>query len=132
MTRAEYQTQLNRLAATFGPAAYQGERMELIWQEVGTLPVEAFKRIVNTLIGECRNAPLLPEIRKEAAIERERLAAREKANHSRESEQAYRSILSNDDIKHYCNGILRRVSGVMPDKDFNSLVQIMSGVARSK
>lgn len=126
MTPQEFQTQMNRMIETWGKPAYSTERCTLIWQEVGQFSVTWWKQAVDRLIGECRQAPLLPEIRKVAAEEREKVAAREKAKHSAEAEQAYRSILQGDDIKQFTRGILKRVEGKMPDQDFKSLVRLMS------
>lgn len=73
MTESEFNAQMNRLTAQFGKSFYTTERQVLIWDAVGTLDGFTFRRIVDKLIGECRQAPLVPEIREHVARERERL-----------------------------------------------------------
>lgn len=78
MTPEFFQGQIQRLSNVFG-GAYKTERTQLIWNEMGNLPDDAFKRIVDRLISECRQAPLLPEFRDQAAVEREKIWSRQKA-----------------------------------------------------
>jgi Fe-S cluster biosynthesis and repair protein YggX len=132
VTANEFQTQMNRMIETWGKPAYSTERCSLIWREVGHFSAEWWKAAVDRMIGEHRQAPLLPEIRKVAAEERERVSYREKAKHTAEAEQGYRTILQSEDIKHFARGILKRVEGHMPDQDFTSLVRLMSATVGGK
>lgn len=77
MTTEHFANQMNRLANTFG-GAYKTERTQIIWKEMGNLPEEAFTRIVDKLIGECRMAPMIQEFRDAAASEREKIWSRQK------------------------------------------------------
>ena len=79
MTAEHFQAQIQRLSNVFG-GAYKTERTQLIWKEMGNLPEDSFSRIVDRLIAECRQAPLLPEFREFAASEREKLWTKRKAN----------------------------------------------------
>lgn len=78
MNREDFVPQMNRLMTTFGKAHYPSERLDLIWKEVGSLESADFNRIVDYLISELRQAPLLPEIREQAARARERAWNRQK------------------------------------------------------
>lgn len=73
MTPQHFQAEINRMASVFTPAAFAKERRDLIWKECGNLSDDVFTRIVNRLIGECRQAPLVPDFREAAAYERERI-----------------------------------------------------------
>jgi len=79
MTAEHFQSQIQRLSNVFG-GAYKTERTQLIWREMQNLPEDSFSRIVDRLIAECRQAPLLPEFREFAAAEREKLWAKRKSN----------------------------------------------------
>lgn len=71
MNQQEFQNQMNRLAETFGKAAYGTERAKLIWREVKDLGAHWLERVVDEFIGG-RSAPLLNEFRDAIAKERER------------------------------------------------------------
>lgn len=77
MTAEHFQVQMNRLANTFG-GAYKTERTQIIWREMGNLPEEAFTRMVDKLIGECRQAPMIQEFREAASSEREKIWSKTK------------------------------------------------------
>lgn len=63
----EFDIQMARLSSTFGKTAYPDERRKMIWREVSSLSSGAFSNIIERLISESRQAPLLPEIRELAA-----------------------------------------------------------------
>jgi hypothetical protein len=68
----EFNTEMLRLSAQFSKASYSKERVELIAREVQSMSAYWWKRTVDRLLGECRQAPLLPEIRVLVAEERSR------------------------------------------------------------
>jgi hypothetical protein len=78
----EFRKELERLISTYGKAYYSDERVKLIWKEVGMLPASSFESIVEHLISESRQAPLIPEIRERAARAREFLWKEQKAEQS--------------------------------------------------
>jgi hypothetical protein len=78
MTSQEFQIEMGRLVSTFGKQHYPEERVKLIWREVGNLTGNAFANMVEGLISECRQAPLIPEIREKAAKVRERAWSEQK------------------------------------------------------
>lgn len=83
MTEPEFQTEINRLASVFG-GAYKTERAALIWHEMQNLSADSFKRIVDKLIGECRQAPMIQEFREAASPERERMHSIRKSQRAAE------------------------------------------------
>ncbi len=72
MTYDQYFEQMNRLVSQFGKGAYSTERSAVIWREVQHQSPEWWERTVNKFLGECRQAPLLPEIREALSRDRER------------------------------------------------------------
>lgn len=77
MTAEFFQRQMERLSNVFG-GAYKTERTQLIWKEMAALPEDAFERVVNKLIGECRQAPMIQDFREAASVEREKIWQRRK------------------------------------------------------
>jgi hypothetical protein len=71
VNRAEFETEMARLIEQW-KGSYSEARQELIAQAVKHMPADWWKRTVDQLLGECRQAPLLPEIRGLIALERER------------------------------------------------------------
>lgn len=121
MTQSEFDTQMGRLADAY-PKAYSQERVKLVWREVGTLPAAAWTRVVDTLIGECRMPPLLPEIRDAVARARERNRAFEK--------EAERAVLTPDafqgeERKMLCRMILDIMAGKCTLDQFERLMRGM-------
>lgn len=71
MTPDEFHIEMSRLVEQW-KGSYSDARQRLIAQEVKHMPAGWWKRAVDSLLSECRQAPLLPEIRELMAIERER------------------------------------------------------------
>jgi hypothetical protein len=111
VTEQEFQTQMNRLAEAFGKQAYSTERVRLIWREVSALSAQWWAGVVDQLIGNCRQAPLLPEIREACSQERERLWLIERARERQEVEALYRSVYDPEDKRAIVQTILHRISG---------------------
>lgn len=132
MTQQEFQTQVMRLIETFGKQAYGTERVALIWREVRDFSGQWWSRAVDQFIGDCRQAPLLKEIRELAAMERERITQLEKRRHSRESEAAYRGIIQDEEIKHICKFILKRMEHGVEDRDFENFMNHMESATRGQ
>lgn len=77
MDRERFQTQINRLGSRW-PKAHPPEFITLLWREVKELPDAWLVRTVDELIGSCRQAPLMPDFRELAVVEKERQWSREK------------------------------------------------------
>ena len=71
MTSAEFSAQMERLSSRW-KSVYSEELVKLIWREVGHISGNLFRQVADHLIGECRQPPLLPEIRDAIASRRER------------------------------------------------------------
>lgn len=71
MNEIQFQYQIRRLQEQFGNQNYSQERIKLIWREVKDIEPFWFEKTVDRFIGECRQAPLLPEFRDAIAVLRE-------------------------------------------------------------
>lgn len=121
MTQQEFQTQATRLINCFGKIAFNEERLRLVWLDVQFLDAEWFTAVVDRMIGECRQAPLLPEFRAEIAKERERLWRLENEKHAKEAARFMRGSFPAEDIRTICQGIIRRINGDLDDNGFTAL-----------
>lgn len=73
MTIQEFQHQISRLASAFSGNGFNTERVNMIWKEVNTLPVEAMVNIVDYFIGDYKYAPMVKDFREQASMARERI-----------------------------------------------------------
>ncbi len=95
LTDREFDQQLERLSATYGEKAFSGERQQLIWHYVKTLPAHSFKVIVDRIIEQERYAPM-PKLFKE-------LAYKEKARLGIESPEWPRPVKPSAEADcHWC------------------------------
>lgn len=131
MTEAQFTTQLNRLAETFGKAAYGTERARLIWFEVKDLDATWFMRSVDELIGTMRQAPLMTEFREKVSIERERLWKIEKDRNAREAKAFMRASFGPDDRRWIIQTIIQRGLKEMPDDQWDKFVTTLDHTVMS-
>ena len=104
MNPQRFANQINRLAKQFS-SAFSEERVKLIWREVGQLSDEWFETLVDRFIGDLRQAPLLPDFREAASIERDRLWEIEKKTqkeHSVELSPTFRCSYCKDRGVYVC------------------------------
>jgi len=125
MTFEQFLTHFNALVEQFGKSQYSPARVKLIYQEVATLPEYAWAKICQTLLGESRMAPMLPEIREHVSRERERIHAREKLEHKRESEDTWRALTS-EEAQFIFGNIKARIRGEMPNQDFAAFSKLLA------
>lgn len=128
MTRDEFTFQMGRLIETY-PNVYRRERTDLFWGRVAGLRVEQFRKIVDELIGECKYAPLLPELEAKLSILRERDWSQDKKEHARDA-KAFFSSYQNDDVKFLGSTIRKRMLGQVNDADWAAFQETMESVAR--
>lgn len=114
-----FQTQINRLSETFGGQHYKRERVELIWRELKTFSNEWLSKLIDNFIGSYRQAPLVPEFREAASIERERIWEIEKKRNAKEAHDFFHAKFSVDDQRWAVQQIVRRITGGMSDHDFD-------------
>lgn len=131
MTEPEFQSNMMRLINQFGKAAYPAERSQIIWSTVRYLPGDWWRRSVDKWIGECRQAPLMPEIREEMSSERERDWSNEKRENARQATQAMRSMFGPEDTAMLCKGIRERISGRQSDSDFASMTRMLDEMPKN-
>lgn len=122
MTFAEFESEMRRLTSQFGKPAYGEERTRLFFEAVQHLSHAWWAKTVDKFIGEFARPPLMPELRAEVAIERERNWDRERAVERKESIEFMRSF-GNGDLQAICRAIKKRVEGELPDEQFNNLIQ---------
>lgn len=123
MNLNHFQTQINRLAETYGGQHYKRERIELIWREVGSFPDSWLTRTVDRFIGELRQPPLVSEFREEASKERERSWSREKDQHARDAQHFF--MIADDPTmrQSVLKTILDRMNGKVPDLVWNDFMK---------
>lgn len=130
MTFEQFLSSFNQLVEQFGKNQYSPGRVKLIYQEVANLPESSWARICQTLLGECRMAPLLPEIREHASRERERLAQMQKVEHRRDAEEFW-TALNREESDFVFKNLKRRISGDMGEQDFEAFKNILKTFERS-
>lgn len=91
MTTEEFDREMSRLAETF-PNAYRDERRKLIWREVYQLPAQVWAKVVDYLIGDSRQPPMMPEIREAVSRERERSWQFKKREHQAQAQEFWASL----------------------------------------
>lgn len=82
MTKDQFMLQASRLLENFGSSSIGKERLRMFFREVENLSPEWWTNVVDRWIGELRSAPMLPDVRELANVERERLRQIEKAKES--------------------------------------------------
>lgn len=128
MTEQQFAFQMNRLAKAF-PNAYSDERIRLVWREIGSLEGSWLEKTVDRFIGEFRHAPLMPEFREAAAIERERVREIQKRE-EKQGAEAFMSALSESETRGICEQIRRRLQGYTSDAEFNQFQNVLSNVTK--
>lgn len=123
MTEQEFQRDMGRLIEQFGKPVYSQARVALIWREVRDMTSFWWERTVDRLIGECRQAPLVPEVREEVSRERERNWAGEKAKNRNESLAAMKALFDGQMIESICKTIGDRIEGKVDDVVFQNFTR---------
>jgi ribosomal protein S27E len=129
MTPQFFEQAMKRMVDNFGKAAYSQERVQLIWREVKDLDSGWFTRTIDSFIGDCRQAPLLPEFRNAVASERERLWRIEKSKDTREAESFMSSSFPKDDLRNIVQQIITRMTGGVSDESFDGLIKMLDNFA---
>lgn len=130
MTEPEFQTHMNRLVVQFGKGAYSQERVTLFWRELQSLSGEWWGRTVDSFLGECRQAPLMPEVREAASRERERIRQIQKQQESREAER-FMSSYGPEDVSMIAGTIKARIHGEVNEETWKDFRSGLESVARS-
>lgn len=129
MKQQHFQTQVNRLAETFGAQAYKRERVELIWREVANFGEVWFTKAIDDFIGNCRHAPLLPEFREKISLERERGWIGEKAQHAKDAKDTWAGTLMPEESRIICQAIIARVQNRLCDDDWAAFMKGLNNMS---
>lgn len=84
MTQFDFARHFDRLIQTFGARAFPEERNKLIWQQLCDMDDDWFGRLVDKMIGDLRQPPMLPDFRDSANRERKRIFDQEVNDVTRE------------------------------------------------
>lgn len=126
MTYLEFTKQIGRLKETYGDKIYNDERLAILWHEVGSYSNEIWERAISELIASHQKAPLLPEIRKSIALQRERAYAHEKSRHTMESRRAVESnFFPKEEEAHIAATIQLRLQGRVSDSDWDQFMTLL-------
>jgi hypothetical protein len=129
VNRAEFAEQINRLAKTFGPTQYGEERLSILWTEIGALPVEWLKTTVSEFIANERYAPTIAQFREPAGKERERQWNASKRQ-ERVSLEAWQNAFTEEDKKMFCEAIVGRMQGVLPDDKWRGFLRLLDAMPK--
>lgn len=124
MNAQEFDRNVSRLGSRW-KNVYVDEFKAILWKELGMLPPGAFERICTKLIGEERQAPLMAEFRREAAVERERQWAKEKQEHKQDSKEFWHGTSTDEERTMMFQAIRSRIKGEMPDADWKCFLTLL-------
>jgi hypothetical protein len=110
MTDIDFNTQYQRLVKHFGKTAMSEEKAILIWREVREYDASWFGRVIDHMIGNLRQAPIMVDFREWISKERERRWDREKRMHEVDAKEAM-SRYTPEQIKMMCQEIRQRIQG---------------------
>lgn len=129
MTQHEFQAQINRLAETFGKNHYGNERVRLLWSDVQDYSGDWLKRVVDAMITGHRQAPLPSDFGEAISYERERQWRREKEANEKDAKAFWQGTYQPDEVRFITGAIRRRISGGMPDTEWESFMSALNGAA---
>jgi hypothetical protein len=122
MTHEVFSNHMNRLCTQFGKTAYSTERAALIWREVQHLDGAWWGKTVDRLLGECRQPPLLPEIREFISREREKTWMGEKKQGAEDAQNFFKTKFLPEDKKVICQTIIDRLRHKVPDNIWDNFL----------
>lgn len=131
MDKDFFQTQITRLAGTYGKQHYGPDRVFIIWQEIKDFSDGWFEKVVSEIIATQRVAPLVDYFRNEASWERDRTCAVDKLKHKQEAEEFFKSSYSDDERSWMIKTILKRMGGGVSDSEWAKFNKIITQVAEN-
>ena len=132
MTVSEFNTQMKRLADTFGSSQMQQERLSLIFQKVRFFTEEWFKYVVDQLLRSSRAAPLPADFDSFISSERERTWIKEKRDRANEANTFWSGAENPEDVKMKMDAIKARVRGELTDAEWETFMSLIeAGVKKS-
>jgi len=124
VNKTDFALQIIKLQNTYGEKHYPKERNDIIWEEVRSFSSDEFEKIVNTLIGEHKFAPMLEDFRKLLTKLREKHRWIDKRREEQDIKNLY-CDLADDEIKHRFKIMIDRIAGKVPDKDWAEFLQVL-------
>jgi hypothetical protein len=128
VTRPHFQNQMGRLSERWR-GVYVPSLVEIIWREASQLSNEWFTRTVDDLIGCCRQAPLMPELRERISIERERLWQQEKKQNAKDARDFWAGTLMPEESRIICQAITARIERRLSDEHWESFMRGLEGMS---
>lgn len=123
-----YEKQVKRLSEVYGKQFYSAERIITLWnQEIQFWLEDKLQRAVDSFICNSRTAPLVEQFREFSASERERDWNKEKAQHHNDTIKC----LDSDSERHFMKEIIRRVTGHMPDHEWEQFKRMVNCVCKN-
>jgi hypothetical protein len=107
MDQAEFQTQIDRLAATYGKTHFGHERLALLWRKVKFFTGDWLRGAVDHLISSCRQAPLPSDFDELISVERSREWKAEKGDARFEINANYSCSFCKDTGAYTCTNSAR-------------------------
>jgi hypothetical protein len=130
MSNAHFQIQIGRLSERWR-GTYVPSLIELIWREVKELPDSWLTKTIDDLIGNSRQAPLLPDFRERISLERERGWRSEKEQYVREAKELFRGTLLPEEQNIIFQTIVKRVNGRLSDQDWSCFLKGLDLLAKT-
>lgn len=131
MNEQAFANQINRLAETYGKNAYSNERVKLIWAGVRNLSQEWLKSTVDAMIGNMRQAPMIPDFIEAARMEFNRNHEQAKS-HERVNAKEWVSNFSTEDEKMMAGMIVRRMNKGVSEPDWENFLRMLDGMAAAE
>jgi hypothetical protein len=126
MTGTEFDSQMARMDSRW-KNTYSDELKRILWNDFKGLSKDSFARIVSKLIGEERYAPLMPEFRREAAVERERSWKHQKSDHTREATEFMSGLKTStsEEESWMFQAIIKRMKSEFSDSDWAAFMKLI-------
>lgn len=129
MTYLEFNAGMLRLKNTYEAKYYPPERVKVLWHEIQGFSSQWFMHVVDEFIGSMRQAPLLNEFREAMSKEREKVAYKDKMQHSQDAHDFFNATYQDDDIAEICTNIRKIIRGVSSPKETEQYIQLLQHAA---
>jgi hypothetical protein len=131
MNTLDFDQQFARLIDRW-KTSYSNEFKKILWTEFQNVPGDSFKNIVTRLIGDCRQAPMMPEFREYWAMERNRLWVHDKKQNTLDAKSFFEgSRFSDSEKKNFMAMVRKRLNKAVSDDDWNSFLKVIEETNRA-
>ena len=125
----EFKTEMDRFYSVFGKMNYPGEREKIIWDVVKAYTKDFLYHTISEMVGTFTPSrpPQIQDFRLAVAQERERLHQKEKLGHSKDADDFFhKSQITDEDRSFFMKNIQKRMTGAMPDPDWDAFMRILN------